>query len=86
MYVYMPWSSNFGWESIQFQIIFITQIGHRLRVSNSNCSGGETRSYKKSGPHYDADATKSKQLRIFFSGEWYCELKGIYLQPFLRSF
>jgi len=35
---------------------------------------------KKTGPHYEADATKAvpepylKQLLHLFHGEWYCEL------------
>jgi len=66
MYV-VPLSSNFDWEAIQFQSVFITQIGHRPGVSNSNCSEDETRTYKKHqghimttlGPHYDTDATKA---------------------------
>ena len=74
----MPWSSNFGWEEIQCQSLFTTQIGHRPRASNSKRGPNEDLKKKQGlimtilGRQYDADAKKRylqptrNSLCIFF--------------------
>ena len=43
----MPWSSNCDWEAIQFQSLFYYGKRPKTRVSHSNCSEGEARTYKR---------------------------------------
>ena len=66
-----------------FKVFFITQIGHGPGASNSNCSKGETRSYKKKqGRIMTLPEPHKKQLLHLFSANDIVSYREFISSPF----